>query len=82
MIAETKDFSTLELDYYRSIMDYNRNFTYVNVLNKPFPADKKSYPVRWVIVVLSALGTAILAIFIIGFIERRKMILRSQSTSN
>jgi len=82
MTAETKDYSTLKLDYDRAILDYNRNFTYVNVLNKPFPADKKSYPVRWVIVVLSALGTALLAIFVIGFIERRRMILRFQSKSH
>jgi hypothetical protein len=81
MTAETKDYSTLRLDYDRAIMDYNRNFTYVNVLNKPFAADKKSYPVRWVIVVLSAFGTVILAIFVIGFFERRKMIIRSQRTS-
>ena len=70
--AETKDYSTLKLDYDRAILDYNRNFTYVNVLNKPFPADKKSYPVRWVIVVLSAMGTLIIATIIIGFVERRR----------
>jgi hypothetical protein len=73
MITESNEYSILNLDYNRSVLDYNRNFTYVNVLNKPFPADKKSYPVRWIIVVLSAIGTAILGIFVIGFIERRRM---------
>ena len=74
MIAETKDYSTLKLDYDRAILDYNRNFTYVNVLNKPFPADKKSYPVRWIVVVLSALGTFVISTMVISFVERRRAI--------
>ena len=82
MTAETKDYSTLKLDYDRAILDYNRNFTYVNVLNKPFPADKKSYPVRWIIVVLSALGTLIIATIIIGFVERRRFNFPPRTTTN
>ena len=74
MIAETKDYSTLKLDYDRAILDYNRNFTYVNILNKPFPADKKSYPVRWIVVVLSALGTFVISTMVISFVERRRAI--------
>ena len=73
MTTESNVYSILKLDYDRSILDYNRNFTYVNVLNQPFPADKKSYPVRWIIVVLAAFGSVILAIIVIGFIERRRM---------
>ena len=79
--SETKDYSTLKLDYDRAILDYNRNFTYVNVLNKPFPADKKSYPVRWIIVVLSAMGTLVLAVLIIGFIERRRFKIPVRTTT-
>jgi len=78
MIAETKDYSTLKLDYDRAILDYNRNFTYVNILNKPFPADKKSYPVRWIVVVLSALGTFVIATMVISFVERRRAISASR----
>jgi hypothetical protein len=73
MLAETKDYSNLKLDYDRAILNYNRNYTFVNVLNKPFPADKKSYPVRWIIVVMAAFGTLIITIIVIGFIERRRM---------
>ena len=73
MLAETKDYSNLKLDYDRAILNYNRNYTFVNVLNKPFPADKKSYPVRWIIVVMAAFGSLIIAIIVIGFIERRRM---------
>jgi capsular polysaccharide biosynthesis protein len=68
----TKDYSTLKLDYDRAILDYNRDFTYVNLLNKPFPADKKSYPVRWIIVVMSAIVTMLVAGMVIVVIERRR----------
>jgi hypothetical protein len=72
MIAITKDYSAFKLDYDRAILDLNRNYTYVNVLNKPFPADKKGYPIRWVIVVVSCLASLFLAILIIGVIENRR----------
>ena len=82
MTNVTKDYSTLKLDYDRAVLDYNRNFTYVNILNKPFPADNKSYPVRWVIVLLSAIGTMIMGIIIIAVIEKRKKMRFSSSRSN
>jgi len=72
MIAITKDYSAFKLDYDRAVLDLNRNYTYVNVLNKPFPADKKGYPIRWVIVVVSALASLFVAILVIGIIENRR----------
>lgn len=72
MIAITKDYSAFKLDYDRAVLDYNRNYTYVNVLNRPFPADKKGYPVRWIIVVISAFASLFLAIIVIGVIENRR----------
>jgi len=70
--SEAAMFSTMKLDADRALLDYNRNYTYVNVLSKPFPADKKAYPIRWLIVVISTLGTFFLALLIIGMIENRR----------
>jgi len=70
--AESDMFSTMKLDADRAKLDYNRNYTYVNLLSKPFPADKKSYPIRWLIVVVSTLGAFFLALIIIGAIENHK----------
>jgi uncharacterized protein involved in exopolysaccharide biosynthesis len=72
MLSIAKDYSAFKLDFDRAVLDENRNYTYVNVLNKPFVADKKGYPVRWVIVVLSALATLFAAIIVIGIIESRR----------
>ena len=79
IVGEANGYSILKLDYDRAVLDYNRNFTYINVLNRPFPADKKSYPVRWIIVVMAAIGTLFIAIIVIGFIERRKIGIRTHS---
>jgi uncharacterized protein involved in exopolysaccharide biosynthesis len=80
MVALTKDYSAFKLDYDRAVLDLNRNYTYVNVLNKPFPADKKGYPVRWVIVLVSALASLFAAIIVIGIIENRRKRPQTQVT--
>ncbi len=73
MVAETKDYSTLKLAYDQAVLDYNRNYTFANILSKPFPSDKKGYPIRWVIVLASALAALFLAIMVIGVIDRRRI---------
>lgn len=80
MVAITKDYSAFKLDYDRAVLDLNRNYTYVNVLNKPFVADKKGYPVRWVIVVVSALASLFVAVIVISIIESRRKRPETQAT--
>jgi len=77
MRAESGTFSQMKLDADRALLDYYRNYTYVNVLSKPFPADKKAYPIRWLIVVLSSLAVLFFAGLIIGFIENKKFRVKS-----
>jgi capsular polysaccharide biosynthesis protein len=72
MRAEADGFSLMKMDADRALLDYHREYTYVNVLSKPFVADKKAYPIRWLIVTFSTLAALFMAILIIGFIERGK----------
>lgn len=72
MRSESDAYSTMKMDADRAVLDYNRDYTYVNVLSKPFVADKKSYPIRWLIVSFSTLAAFFMAILIIGLIERGK----------
>jgi hypothetical protein len=72
MRSESDAFSTIKLDADRALLDYNRNYTYVNVLSKPFVPDKKAYPIRWLIVTFSTLAAFFMAVLIIGLIERSK----------
>lgn len=70
--SEANSFSTMKLDADRALLNYNRDYSYINVLSKPFVADKKSYPIRWLIVVFSTLAATLMAILVIGLIERGK----------
>ena len=72
MRSESGTFAQLKLDADRALMDYNRKYTHANLLSKPFPADKKSLPVRWLIVALSTLAALFLAVIVAGIIENRK----------
>lgn len=80
MKSESGTFSAMKLDADRALLDFNRDYTYVNILSKPFVADKKSYPIRWLIVVFSTLAAFFMAILIIGLIERSRF--RSYTIDN
>ena len=55
-------------DAYR---EYTKKITYSNVITHPFPADKKAWPKRSIIVFGTVILTLILALVIIGAIENR-----------
>ena len=70
--ADADELALFKLDFDRALLDYNREYTHLNILTKPFVSDKKSYPVRWVIVVGSLLAVLFLAMIVIGIIERKR----------
>ena len=49
--------------------DMEKKQTFSHVISKPFPADKKFYPVRWLIALLSALGGCLIGIIAVAIIE-------------
>ena len=73
--AEGNTYVGLKVDYEKEQRFYNSELTYSNIITEPFPADKKSFPVRWVIVALSGLGAFLLSILVIFIIENRKRFL-------
>jgi hypothetical protein len=73
MKSESEAYSQYKLDFDRAVQNYNRDYTYVNILNKPFPSDKKAYPIRWIIVVLSTLAALFIGIMVIGVIDYRRV---------
>ena len=70
--TEAEKYAELKEDYEQAYMDYDRKFTYTNVLTKPYPADKKAYPIRWLIVVISALASFFIAFVAILILENYK----------
>ena len=70
---ETSKYIEAKMEYDISVMNLNRNYTYANVITAPYGADKKAYPVRWIIVALTALATFFFATIIISIIENLKI---------
>ena len=56
-----------------SIVDTNKRITYAHVVAEPFPADKKAYPIRWVIVLFSVLGAFLAGILVLVFIDKARI---------
>ncbi len=55
-----------------NLMDFEKKITYSHVVEKPIPADKNSYPVRWLIVVVSAFSAVFMAFLIFLVLDYRK----------
>jgi len=69
LINSRKDFIKLKNTYEKSMSEYKKDITYSQIISNPFPTDKKAYPVRWLIVVVTVLASMLLAIISISVIE-------------
>jgi hypothetical protein len=70
---EANSYSAFKVDYEDAVRFYNANLTYSNVITKPFPADKKSYPIRWLIVAITFLLTLFFSIVFILIVENLRV---------
>ena len=70
--AEAEAMAKVKNEYGQVVRVLNSNLSYSNIVTEPFPADKKAFPVRWVVVVLSALGAMLLSFIVLFIIENRK----------
>lgn len=71
--SQLKDFQrvadSLKVQHDWGISHGTKKITYSIVVENPFPADKKSFPVRWLIVMLSALGAFMASIIVVLLID-------------
>jgi len=70
--ALLEDYNLIKTNYDQAVIDMTKELTYTNVMANPYPADSKSYPVRWVIVLLSILSSLLLAFITFVIIDRNK----------
>lgn len=54
------------------LMEYEKNITYSHLVEHPIIADKKSYPVRWLIVAFSTVSAVFMALLIFLLLDYRK----------
>ena len=68
---ESRSFVEVKLDYEMALRFIKADMTYSNIVTYPFIADKKSYPIRWLILVVVAVAAFIFSMLVILFIEKR-----------
>ncbi len=72
LINEARTYVDLKVKYDQAKRFYTNEFTYTNVISNPYPADKKCYPIRWLILTMTGIATLLFSIVIIFIIENRK----------
>lgn len=77
IMANIQKTSLIERDSIKKIYDQalsnsKKKINYGQRVQSPVPADKKSYPVRWLIVLASAFAALFVAILVILVLENRK----------
>lgn len=70
--ALLKSYNATKLEYDQAVSDLTKELTYTNLISRPFPADKKSFPIRWIVVVTSLLSANLFLVFIIISIDKMK----------
>lgn len=69
---ESRTYVETKLDYELAVRFLKANMTYSNIVTYPYVTDKKSYPIRWLIVVIVAIAAFVFAMIVILFVEKRK----------
>ncbi len=64
-------YNATKLEYDKTLTDLNKELTYTSEVTAPIIADKKSYPIRWLIVLVSVLS-ANLFLFVIFLLMDKK----------
>ena len=67
------EYNLLAKEYDIAKKENEKEFTYTNMVSPPYPADKKSSPIRWLIVMVSLIATFLVSLFVISLVENRKL---------
>lgn len=62
-------YNNLKEQLEAAVRDVEKNLTYCSVITNPVIADKKAYPIRWLIVLVSVMATLLLSILFLGVVE-------------
>lgn len=52
-----------------AVRDVEKNLTYCNIITNPVVADKKAYPIRWLIVLVSVVSTLLMTLLFLSILE-------------
>lgn len=69
-------YNTIKIEYDNVWKDLNKELTYTNIVTPPFASDKKDYPVRWLIVLISLISTNLFLYLLLVARDYRKKIIQ------
>jgi len=79
LINEKKQLAILKAKYMEAKVDVEQDLPYKFVVNSAYKAERKSYPIRWLIVSFSTISTALFALILLVFIEYYRSLTSSKS---
>jgi hypothetical protein len=69
-----QQLATIQKEYEEALYHYNKEFTHANIVSHPIVADKKSYPIRWLILLYTVIAVSFFSVVIIAIIENSRNI--------
>ena len=78
LTGAVSSYMSIKYELDKELRFYNGKMTYSYVVTEPYPADKKSYPVRWVIVAITGIAACLLTILVLFVYENRKKFLPAE----
>ncbi len=67
-----EQYIEIKTEHEIALRDVKKELTYTNLVSSPVPADKKVYPIRWLIVFISTLSAMIISFMVILYFEKQK----------
>lgn len=67
-------YNAVRNEYDNILRELDKKFTYTYVVSSPVPSDKKSYPIRWLIVVISVVSANMFLFFAVIINDYRKRV--------
>ena len=68
------EYNRLRLQYEAALVNYKKEIKYTNIVAEPYVADKKFYPLRGLIVLITVLSALIISSVTFVYIEKIKQI--------
>ena len=72
IVDERNNLKVLKNKFEEVNTEYIKEITFAHVVESPFAADKKSKPIRWLIVLMSVMGAIVFSLLIIAIVESTK----------
>ncbi len=66
------NYDDILIKYEDAQRDVNKQLTFSNVVTSPYTADKKSYPIRWLVVFITCISAFLFSVVVLKVAERLK----------